>query len=87
MTKQRGGGSRKPQTSRTPCPVCAATEVEFGSQAGRFVYLRCRACTEVWAIPERRAAGPHRFVPQSPGAPIPGVQSGTFETVVTPAPD
>jgi hypothetical protein len=26
----------------------------LGTRTDRFVYLRCAACAEVWAIPERR---------------------------------
>jgi hypothetical protein len=56
MDHQPDGGSRGPGTSRTPCPLCAATDVMLGTLTGRFVYLRCRACYEVWSIPERRAS-------------------------------
>jgi len=61
MSNQRDGGSREPTISRTPCPVCAATEVMLGTQTDRFVYLRCRACSEVWSIPDRRRAGVRRM--------------------------
>jgi hypothetical protein len=36
--------------------MCAATDVTLGTLTERFVYLRCRACYEVWSIPERRTS-------------------------------
>ena len=41
-------------SSRTACPRCSAREVVLGTLTDRFAYLRCAACAEVWAIPERR---------------------------------
>lgn len=55
MSNQLVSGSREPANSRTPCPRCLALDTKLGTRAERFVYLRCGACFEVWALPERRA--------------------------------
>jgi hypothetical protein len=33
---------------------CGATQVKAATLAGAFVYLRCGACAEVWAVQDRR---------------------------------
>ena len=54
MTTPQSSGREPDGASRTPCPHCQAREVMLGTRTDRFVYLRCAACAQVWAIPERR---------------------------------
>lgn len=54
MTTADQDGPASPVSSRTPCPRCEARETVLGTLTERFVYLRCPACFDVWAIPERR---------------------------------
>ena len=41
------------------CLTCGAADVKAATLAGAFVYLRCGACAEVWAVPERRKLPRH----------------------------
>lgn len=43
-----------PQVGRQQCPKCDAEAAKAATLTGRFVYLRCVLCGEVWVIPERR---------------------------------
>jgi hypothetical protein len=36
------------------CPHCKSREVTAALTIGRFVYLRCSECANVWSIRERR---------------------------------
>jgi len=42
------------QVGPQQCPKCDAKAAKAATLTGRFVYLRCSACGEVWVIPERR---------------------------------
>ncbi len=78
MTTPLDAASSPDGSSRTPCPRCNAREVVLGTLTERFAYLRCAACAEVWAIPERR-----RFVrvvgKGAPSAPL-GAESDSTDT-------
>lgn len=43
-----------PQLGPQQCPKCDAQAAKAATLTGRFVYLRCSDCGEVWVIPERR---------------------------------
>ena len=45
------------------CPNCKSRELNAALTIGRFVYLRCSECANVWAIRDRRE-----------GLPVPGTQ-------------
>ena len=74
MSKYSSGGSSEPRNALTPCPRCRALQTTLGTETDRFVYLRCGACYEVWALPERRhfrretvkRAAPASVQPQTP---------------------
>jgi hypothetical protein len=59
-------GSRELANLRTSCPLCAAMDVTLGMHTEHVVCLRCRACHEVWSMPERRAVVRHTvYKPQA----------------------
>lgn len=50
------------------CVKCDAVNVKAATLAGAFVYLRCGACAEVWAVAERRRIPRHVVAPNTPGS-------------------
>ena len=47
-------GEKKPTVERQLCAGCGGENVRAVTMTGRFVYIRCDGCGEVWSIPERR---------------------------------
>jgi hypothetical protein len=43
------------------CITCRTESVAVVTMIGRFIYLRCDRCGELWAVPQRRGVWPHAF--------------------------
>ena len=54
MSDKPEASASRDEGTRTPCPRCGARETVLGTETSWYVYLRCPACCEVWAFPERR---------------------------------
>lgn len=56
------------EPSPVRCVKCDAVNVKAATLAGAFVYLRCSACAEVWAVTERRRIPRHVVAANTPGS-------------------